>query len=58
VSLNTLRGAIEGGSLPIGMTLIPVHLVFLLLALVLIFSEKILLNLRRFRAFTQRGSTS
>lgn len=58
VSLNTLRGAIEGGSLPIGMTLIPVHLVFLLLAVVLIFSEKILLNLRRFRAFTQRGSTS
>ena len=58
VSLNTLRGAIEGGSLPVGMTLIPVHLVFLLLALVLIFSEKILLNLRRFRAFTQRGSTS
>ena len=58
VSLNTLRGAIEGGSLPVGMTLIPVHLVFLLLAVVLIFSEKILLNLRRFRAFTQRGSTS
>ena len=58
VSLNTLRGAIEGGSLPIGMTLIPVHLVFLLLALVLIFSEKIQLNLRRFRAFTQRSSTS
>jgi lipopolysaccharide export system permease protein len=58
VSLNTLRGAIEGGSLPIGMTLIPVHLVFLLLALVLIFSEKILLNLRRFRAFTHRSSTS
>lgn len=58
VSLNTLRGAIEGGSLPVGMTLIPVHLVFLLLALVLIFSEKIQLNLRRFRAFTQRSSTS
>lgn len=58
VSLNTLRGAIEGGSLPIGITLIPVHLVFLLLALVLIFSEKIQLNLRRFRAFTHRSSTS
>lgn len=58
VSLNTLRGAIEAGSLPIGITLIPVHLVFLLLALVLIFSEKIQLNLRRFRAFTHRSSTS
>lgn len=58
VSLNTLRGAIEGGSLPIGMTLIPVHLVFLLLALVMIFSEKIFLNLRRLRAFNHRGSAS
>lgn len=58
VSLNTLRGAIEDGSLPVGMTLIPVHLVFLLLALVLIFSEKIQLNLRRVRAFTHRSSTS
>mgnify|MGYP001439255040 FL=1 len=58
VSLNTLRGAIEDESLPVGMTLIPVHLVFLLLALVLIFSEKIQLNLRRVRAFTHRSSTS
>tara|TARA_E500000178_G_scaffold209646_1_gene206868 strand:- start:3722 stop:4846 length:1125 start_codon:yes stop_codon:yes gene_type:complete len=58
VSLNTLRGAIEDGSLPVGMTLIPVHLVFLLLALVLIFSEKIQLNLRRVKAFTHRSSTS
>ena len=58
VSLNTLRGAIEDGSLPVGMTLIPVHLVVLLLALVLIFSEKIQLNLRRVRAFTHRSSTS
>ena len=40
VSLNTLRGAIESGTLPIGITLIPVHLVFLILALVLISSEK------------------
>lgn len=58
VSLNTLRGAIEDESLPVGMTLIPVHLVFLLLALVLIFSEKIQLNLRRVKAFTHRSSTS
>lgn len=35
VSLNAMRGAIESGSVPIEMTLVPVHLVFLLLALVL-----------------------
>ncbi len=56
VSLNTVRGAIESGSLPLGMTLIPVHLVFLSIAMLLIFSEKIQLYLRRFFGLTQRGN--
>ncbi|MDG1694507.1 MAG: LPS export ABC transporter permease LptF [Porticoccaceae bacterium] len=58
VSLNTLRGAIEAGSLPIGITLMPVHLIFLLIALILIFSQKILCNLRRLKAsFPQSGAS-
>ena len=56
VSLNTVRGAIEAGSLPIGLTLIPVHLVFLLIALALIFSQRIQFYLRRLLSSTQRGS--
>ena len=56
VSLNTMRGAIEAGSLPIGLTLIPVHLVFLLIALALIFSQRIQFYLRRLLSSTQRGS--
>ena len=56
VSLNTVRGAIEAGSLPIGFTLMPVHLVFLLIALALIFSQRIQFYLRRLLSPTQRGS--
>ena len=55
VSLNTLRGAIESGTLPIGITLIPVHLVFLILALVLISSEKIRATIQSFLSSSQRG---
>jgi hypothetical protein len=51
-----VRGAIEAGSLPIGLTLIPVHLVFLLIALALIFSQRIQFYLRRLLSSTQRGS--
>ena len=58
VSLNSLRGAIEAGSLPIGITLVPVHLVFLTLALVLIFSEKIRSCAKNLFPFNQRGSNS
>jgi len=56
VSLNTVRGAIEAGSLPTGLTLMPVHLVFLLIALALIFSQRIQFYLRRLLSSTQRGS--
>ena len=55
VSLNTLRGAIESGTVPIGITLIPVHLVFLILALVLISSEKIRATIKGFLSSSQRG---
>jgi len=40
VSLNALRGAIEAGTVPIGITLIPVHLVFVLISLVLLNSQR------------------
>jgi lipopolysaccharide export system permease protein len=46
VSLNALRGAIESGSLPLSISLLPVHLIFTGLALVLLFSEKILASIR------------
>jgi len=46
VSLNALRGAIESGKLPIELTLLPVHLLFLLLALVLLNAQKLGLLLR------------
>ena len=36
VMLNAMRGALESGSVPIGVTLLPVHLLFLLIALVLL----------------------
>ena len=55
VSLNTLRGAIEAGSIPIGVTLIPVHLVFLVLALGLIFAEQIGSYSRRILGLTHQG---
>jgi lipopolysaccharide export system permease protein len=58
VSLNTVRGAIEAGSLPIGMTLVPVHLVFLVLAMLLIFSEKIQHSVRRLLGSTNRSGGS
>ena len=58
VSLNTMRGAIEAGSLPIGLSLMPVHLLFLLIALALIFSERIQFYLRRLLVSSQRSSTS
>ncbi|MGB2106024.1 MAG: LPS export ABC transporter permease LptF [Porticoccaceae bacterium] len=56
VSLNTARGAIESGSLPIGLTLIPVHLVFLSIALALIFSQRIQFYLRRLISSAQRSN--
>jgi lipopolysaccharide export system permease protein len=55
VSLNTLRGALESGSLPVSISLLPVHLVFLILALVLIFSEKIRASMQGILRFTQLG---
>jgi lipopolysaccharide export system permease protein len=58
VSLNTMRGAIEAGSLPIGLSLMPVHLLFLLIASALIFSEGIQFYLRRLLVSSQRSSTS
>ena len=46
VSLNALRGAIEDGSLPLSVSLLPVHLIFTGLALVLLFSEQLLSSFR------------
>ena len=54
VSLNTLRGAIEAGSLPIGITLMPVHLAFLLLALVLLNSRRLYSLMRAIPRFANR----
>ena len=56
VSLNTLRGAIEAGTLPLGLTLLPVHLVFLLVALALIFSQRIQLFLLSLLRPTQKDT--
>lgn len=58
VSLNSVRGAIESGSLPIGITLIPVHIVFLLIALMFIFSEKLAAFLRAALRFTHWSNRS
>jgi len=41
VMLNGLRGALESGSVPIGVTLMPVHLLFLMIAALLLSWEKI-----------------
>ena len=41
VMLNGLRGALESGSVPIGVTLLPVHLLFLLIAALLLGWDKI-----------------
>jgi lipopolysaccharide export system permease protein len=41
VMLNGLRGALESGSVPIGVTLLPVHLLFLLIAALLLSWGKI-----------------
>lgn len=41
VSLNALRGAIEEGSVPLSVSLLPIHLIFASLALVLLFSKQI-----------------
>jgi len=46
VSLNAMRGALEAGTIPPGVTLLPVHLVFLALGLVLLLSEKISMRSR------------
>ena len=46
VSLNALRGAIEDGSLPLSVSLLPVHFIFTGLALVLLFSEQIMASIR------------
>jgi len=55
VSLNAMRGAIEAGKLPIELTLLPVHLLFLVLALVMLNSEKLGLLLRSGVALLRRG---
>ena len=44
VALNAMRVNIEAGTVPVSVTLLPVHLVFLLLALGLLFSDKIKLS--------------
>jgi lipopolysaccharide export system permease protein len=41
VSLNAMRGALEAGTVPAAVTLLPVHVVFLALGLLLLFAEKI-----------------
>ena len=41
VMLNGLRGALESGSVPIGVTLLPVHLLFLLIAALLLGWDRI-----------------
>ncbi len=41
VSLNAMRGALEGGAVPAAVTLLPVHIVFLALAMLLLLSDKI-----------------
>lgn len=41
VSLNALRGAIEQGSLPLSVSLLPVHIIFTGLALILLFFRQI-----------------
>ena len=41
VALNAMRVNIEAGNVPVAVTLLPVHLLFLLLALGLLFSGKI-----------------
>jgi lipopolysaccharide export system permease protein len=40
VSLNAMRGAIESGSIPVSVTMLPVHLVYLGLAIVLLRSGR------------------
>ena len=40
VSLNAMRGAIESGSVPVSVTLLPVHFVYLSLALILLRSGR------------------
>jgi lipopolysaccharide export system permease protein len=42
VFLNALRGAIEEGSVPLSVGLLPVHLIFVSLALALLYSKQIL----------------
>jgi lipopolysaccharide export system permease protein len=58
VSLNTLRGAIEAGTVPLAITLMPVHLVFLVLALMLLFSEQIKSYSRRMLGLTRQGGSN
>lgn len=41
VALNAMRVNIEVGNIPVSLTLLPVHLIFLLLALSLLFSQRI-----------------
>jgi len=41
VMLNALRGALESGSAPIGLGLMPVHLLFLAIALLLLSGDKL-----------------
>jgi lipopolysaccharide export system permease protein len=50
VMLNGLRGALESGSVPIGVTLLPVHLLFLLIAALLLSWGKIKLWFARHSA--------
>lgn len=55
VSLKAIRGAIVSGSIPIGVTLIPVHLGFLILALGLLFANQIAFWSSRILSIIRRG---
>lgn len=56
VALNAMRVNIEAGHIPIGVTLLPVHLLFVLLALGLLFSEKIKLAFKSLIAQLRTGA--
>lgn len=56
MSLNTARASIESGDLSADVTLIPVHLIFLMFGIVLVWSEEIMVLLDSF--FQKRGKSS
>jgi lipopolysaccharide export system permease protein len=58
VSLNALRGAIEEGSIPLSVSLLPVHLIFTGLALALLFSAQIRASISQFFKPSAQGVKS